>query len=64
MNDICNVSLLIFTVLYADDTSILVNGKSLNLIIETVNAELPLLSIWQKSNKIPQKPVMLSSIEI
>ena len=52
MNDICNVSQLLFTVLYADDTSVLVNGKSLNLIIETVNSELQLVSTWLKSNKL------------
>ena len=52
MNDICNVSRLLFTVLYADDTSVLVNGKSLNRIIETVNSELQLLYTWLKSNKL------------
>ena len=52
MNDICNVSQLLFTVWYADDTCVLVNGKSLNLIIETVNSELLLLSTWLKSNKL------------
>ena len=52
MNDICNVSQLLFTVLYADDTSVLLNGKSLNLIIDTVNSELQLLSTWLKSNKL------------
>ena len=44
MNDSCNVSQLLFNVLYADNISILLNGKALNLIIETVNAELQLLS--------------------
>ena len=53
MNDICNVSQLLFTVLYADYTSVLVNGKFFNLIIETVNSELQLLSTWLKSNKLP-----------
>ena len=38
--------------MYADDTSVLVNGKSLNLIIEIVNSELQLLSTWLKSNKL------------
>ena len=52
MNDLCNVSKLLYTVLYADDTCVLLNGKSLNLIVETVNAELQLLSTWLKSNKI------------
>ena len=49
----CNVSkLLLFTVLYADDTCVVLNGKSLNLIVEIVNAELQLLSTWLKSNKL------------
>ena len=52
MNDICNVSQLLFTVLYADDTCVLVNGKSLNLIIETVNSELQLLTTWLESKKL------------
>ena len=52
MNDLCNVSKLLFTVLYADDTCAVLNGKSLNLIVETVNAELQLLSTWLKSNKL------------
>ena len=52
MNDICNVSQLRFTVLYADDTCVLVNGKSVNVIIETVNSDLQLLSTWLKSIKL------------
>ena len=52
MNDLCNVSKLLFTVLYADDTCVVLNGKSLNLIVETVNTELQLLSTWLKSNKL------------
>ena len=52
MNDLCNVSKLLFTVLYADDTCVVLNGKSLNLIVETVNAELQLLSTCLKSNKL------------
>ena len=38
--------------MYADDTLVLVNVKSLNLIIETDNSELQLLSTWLKSNKL------------
>ena len=48
----CNVSKLLFTVLYADDKCVVLNGKSLNLIVETANAELQLLSTWLKSNKL------------
>ena len=52
MNDLCNVSKLLFTVLYTDDTCVVLTGKSLNLIDETVNAELQLLSTWLKSKKL------------
>ena len=52
MNDLCNVSKLLFTALYVDGTCVVLNGKSLNLIVETVNAELQLLSTWLKSNKL------------
>ena len=34
MNDICNVSQLLFTVLYADDTCVLVNGNPLILLLK------------------------------
>ena len=43
MNVICNVSKFLYTILYADDTCVLLNGK---------NTELDLLSTWLKSNKL------------
>ena len=43
VNHMCNVSYLLFTILYADNTRVLLNGKLLNLIIDTVNVELHLL---------------------
>ena len=33
MNDICSVSKLLFTLLYADDTCVLLSGKDLNDLI-------------------------------
>ena len=33
-------------------TCVVLNGKSLHLIVETVNAELQVLSTWLKSNKL------------
>ena len=33
MNDICNVSTFLYTILYADDTCVLLNGKDLNPFI-------------------------------
>ena len=34
MNDICNVSELLFTILYADDTCVLLSGKDLTKFIQ------------------------------
>ena len=52
MNDICNVSELLFTVLYADDTCIVIHGKDMLSIITTLNHELHMLSTWLKANKL------------
>ena len=52
MNDICNVSKLLFTILYADDTCVLVSGKDLTKLIMVINAELKSLSAWFRSNKL------------
>ena len=51
MNDICNVSHLC-TILYADDTSVLVNDKNLDKLLEILNDELNKLSTWLKANKL------------
>ena len=52
MNDICSVSKLLFTLLYADDTCVLLSGKDLNDLIAVLNVELISLSVWLKSNKL------------
>ena len=52
MNDICSVSKLLFTILYADDTCVLLNGKDLNDLIAALNGELISLNAWLKSNKL------------
>ena len=52
MNDICNVSELLFTVLYADDTCVVINGKYMLSIIKILNHELHMLSTWLKANKL------------
>ena len=56
MNDICNESELLFTVLYADDTSVVIHGKYMLSIITTLNHELYIhtLSTWLKANKLSQ----------
>ena len=40
MNDICSVSDLLYTILYADDTSVLLNGKNINELLDIINNEL------------------------
>ena len=52
MNDIFNVSEFLFTVLYADDTSILVNGSNYSDLVQLLNNELCLLTNWLKANKL------------
>ena len=52
MNDICNVSEFLFTILYADDTSAILNGKHLLNLLNTINTELKILTIWLNANKL------------
>ena len=52
MNDICNVSESLHTIMYADDTSIIMNGNDLESLIQSVNSELCLLNTWLKANKL------------
>ena len=52
MNDLFNVSNFLFTILYADDTCVVLGGKSLETLITLMNQELHLLYIWLQSNKL------------
>ena len=52
MNDICNVSDLLYTILYADDTCVLLNGKHINKLMDIINNELQKLYIWLRANKL------------
>ena len=52
MNDICNVSELLYTIMYADDTSVIMSGKDLESLIQSVNSELCLQNTWLKVNKL------------
>jgi len=52
MNDICNVSQFLMTILYADDTSVSLSANDLNSLIDQLTIELELLTTWLKSNKL------------
>ena len=40
MNDICNASKLLYRILYADDTCVLLNGKYFNNLVQSSITEL------------------------
>ena len=52
MNDLADVSDKLFTILFADDTTILIEGNDLHSLINSLNYELEKLNIWLKSNKL------------
>ena len=52
VNDIYNVSPLLFKILYADDTCVLISGDHLNDLIDRLNTELIFLNNWFKANKL------------
>ena len=52
VNDICNVSPLLFKILFADDTCVLLSGKNLNTLIDHMNTERISLNNWFKANKL------------
>ena len=53
MNKIlCNVSELLYTIMYADDTSVIMSCNDLKILIQSVNSKLCLLNTWLKTNKL------------
>jgi hypothetical protein len=52
INDIVNCSPLLFFLLFADDTNLLLSGNSYEDILITLNPELVSLSEWFKANKL------------
>ena len=50
MNDICNVSEMLFYILYADDTTVIIKDKDISILLQTLNVELEKLSIWLIAN--------------
>ena len=52
INDLPNVSEKLFAILFADDTSVFLEGKDLAEITNTLNAELAKLTFWLSANKL------------
>jgi len=52
INDIVNVSKILLPILYADDTNLFLNGKSISQLIKTLNNELINLVKWLNANKL------------
>ena len=52
MNDICNVLDIFFAIMYADDTSLVVNDKDLNTLVQLLNTAFIDLCTWFKAKKL------------
>ena len=52
MNDISRASDLLFSSLFADDTTVLIESQNYNKIIITLNADLQKLDVWLQANKL------------
>ena len=52
VNDICNVSPLLFKILFADNTCVLLSGKNLNTLSDFMNIDFSSLNNWLKAIKL------------
>jgi hypothetical protein len=52
INDIANVSELLFLLLFADDTSALISGPDIHVLQNVINSELKSLLQWLNCNKL------------
>ena len=52
VNDLSNVSSILFTLLFGDDTNVFVTGNNLSNLLTTMNSERVRLSEWMNANKL------------
>ena len=52
VNDMCNVSSIVKSILFADDTNLFLVGGYLKEVCETMSVELDKLSRWFQANKL------------
>ena len=51
-NDFSKVSKLLFTIMFADDTSVFIESQSYGNVCQLLNGELEKCDIWIKANKL------------
>ena len=52
INDLANVPENLFSILFADDTTVLIEGSNINTMITTLNCEFAKLTEWLNANKL------------
>ncbi len=52
INDMCNVSMLMKSIVFANDTDLFYSGDNLSQVCETVSTELGKLHSWFQVNKL------------
>ena len=52
VNDIANVSKLLFPILFADDNNVFLSGKNIDQMTNIMNDELDSIFIWLNYNKL------------
>ena len=52
INDLANSSNLLFTLLFADDTTLQISSSDIDTLYDTANLELSKISDWFKANKL------------
>ena len=53
INDLTNVSENLFAILFADGTTVLIEGTPINTMITSLSCELARLTEWLSANKLP-----------
>ena len=59
MNDFSKSSDLLFSILFADDTSVFIEGTHFTNISQILNTELENVNIWLKANKLTVNNYMM-----
>ena len=52
INDLANVSIVLFDILFADDTNVYMEADKESDLNKTLNEELAKLNIWLNANKL------------